>query len=180
MNRTRFSGGFALLIAATLLTPASKAFPEFSHRQAMIGNAAIKASDSMIEMNGTLGQVAVETSDDASYSVSFGFWFVRSIDIATSVEEGTSELPGVHRLYQNRPNPFNPTTTIPLFLPVAGHVTLKIYDVSGREVATLVDEELAAGEHSIVMSPSRLGSGVYFYQLTAGAFVESKRMVLLR
>ena len=83
-------------------------------------------------------------------------------------------------LSQNYPNPFNPSTTIKWQQPIAGIVTLKIYDVLGREVTTLVNGELAVGKHEAKFDASRLSSGVYFYQLQAGEFIQTKKMILLK
>jgi hypothetical protein len=87
-------------------------------------------------------------------------------------------LPLAFRLFQNYPNPFNPTTRISYQLAMNRHVTLKVYDVLGREVTTLVNEKQAAGGHSAYFDAGRLASGVYFYQLRAGGFVETKKMLV--
>ena len=106
------------------------------------------------------------------------------------VIENNLELPTRFALYQNYPNPFNPTTTIKWQLPEAGLVTLKIYDVLGSEVTTLVNQELSAGKHETFFNASRFSSGIYFYQLfvsalqskdgKAGKFVQTKKMILLK
>ncbi len=85
-----------------------------------------------------------------------------------------------YRLYPNYPNPFNPSTTIVFNLPTTSLVTLTIYDMLGQEVATLVNEELAAGQYSRMWNASAMPSGVYFYRLQAGTYTESKRLLLLR
>jgi chitinase len=87
-----------------------------------------------------------------------------------------------YELYDNYPNPFNPSTTIRYTLPKAGHVSLKLYDVMGREVATLLDEIRNAGTAAVQFDASefRLTSGVYFYRINAGDFVQSKKLVLLK
>ena len=96
------------------------------------------------------------------------------------VEEENGIIPNSISLYQNYPNPFNPSTTIKWQQPEAGIVTLKIYDVLGREVATLINEELTAGNHETVFDASQLSSGIYFYQLKAGSFVQTKKMILIK
>jgi hypothetical protein len=81
---------------------------------------------------------------------------------------------------QNFPNPFNPNTVISYQLPVIGFVTLKVYDILGREVATLVNEEKPAGSYELQFDGSRLTSGIYFYQLKSGNYSETKKMILIR
>ena len=83
-------------------------------------------------------------------------------------------------LSQNYPNPFNPSTKISWQSPVSGHQTLKIYDVLGNEVATLVDEYKPAGTYEVECNASGLPSGVYFYQLKTDGFVETKKMILMK
>ena len=98
----------------------------------------------------------------------------------TTVDGSTAETPEGFSLAQNYPNPFNPTTVVSYQLPVASIVRLVVYDMLGREVATLVDEMKAAGEHQVVFDASGLASGVYVYRLLAGGFTSSRRMLLLR
>jgi len=92
------------------------------------------------------------------------------------------EIPFVNEfsLSQNYPNPFNPSTVISYRLPVIGFVTLKVYDILGREVATLVNEEKPAGEYEVEFDGSNLPSGVYLYRLTAGEFRDTKKLLLLK
>ena len=85
-----------------------------------------------------------------------------------------------YRLEQNYPNPFNPTTNITYVLPKAENVSLKVYDVLGREVATLVNEVKPAGAYTVPFNASSLASGVYFYKLQAGSFVQTKKMMLVK
>ena len=99
----------------------------------------------------------------------------------TSVEgRDDKSIPTEFSLEQNYPNPFNPSTTIRIQMPVLSFVTIKIYDVLGSEITTLVSEEKPAGFHSIEFNASSLASGIYFYRIQAGTFVETKKMVLLR
>jgi hypothetical protein len=96
----------------------------------------------------------------------------------TAVLEG--ELPEMFTLRQNYPNPFNPSTTISYRLPMQSNVTLKVFDVLGREVATLVNSVEQPGYKSVNFYANNLVSGVYYYRLQAGNFIETKKLVLLR
>jgi len=91
-----------------------------------------------------------------------------------------SVIPKEFRLEQNYPNPFNPSTTIRYQIPINSHVSLKVYDVLGNEVATLVDEYREAGRYEVEFNAKGLASGVYFYKLQAGIFVETKKMLLVK
>jgi hypothetical protein len=109
----------------------------------------------------------------------------RSISKVTSVGNGQAEIPQSFALLQNYPNPFNPSTTIEYQLPVNGFVELKVYDIAGREVATLVSEMKNAGTHRIAWNAvddrgTKVSSGVYFYRISAGQFNQIKKMVLLK
>jgi len=97
-----------------------------------------------------------------------------------SVPAQTSDLPTVFALHQNYPNPFNPTTTISYGLPQKSHVSLKVYNTLGQLVATLVNDEQEAGYREVKFDGSDLASGVYFYQLQAGSYVNTKKLLLLR
>jgi hypothetical protein len=89
-------------------------------------------------------------------------------------------IPSEYRLYSNFPNPFNPTTTINYQIPELRFVTLKVYDVLGSEITTLVNEEKPVGSYQVEFGATELPSGIYFYQLKAGSFVETKKMVLMK
>lgn len=92
----------------------------------------------------------------------------------------TDLLPKEYALMQNFPNPFNPTTTIRFAVPVAGIVSLKVYNVLGQEVATLAQGERAAGTYDAMLDASRLASGLYIYRLSAGTFSQVKKMLLIK
>jgi hypothetical protein len=92
----------------------------------------------------------------------------------------TTTIPNIYMLSQNYPNPFNPTTTINYQLQKGGSVSLKVYDMRGREVATLVNGEKEAGYYSAMLDGSKLSSGTYIYRLQTGSFTETKKLVLLK
>jgi photosystem II stability/assembly factor-like uncharacterized protein len=106
--------------------------------------------------------------------------FFRSVTIPTSVFQTPNVPPKDFSLSQNYPNPFNPSTVISYSLPANGPVTLKVYDVLGREVAVLVSGQMSAGGHSVQWNAENYPSGVYFYRLQAGSFVETKKLVFLK
>jgi hypothetical protein len=89
-------------------------------------------------------------------------------------------MPLSFNLSQNYPNPFNPSTKIKYQIPELSFVTLKVYDVLGNEVAALVNEEKPVGSYELEFNATSLPSGIYFYRLQAGSFVETKKMVLLK
>ncbi|MDI6803916.1 MAG: T9SS type A sorting domain-containing protein [Bacteroidota bacterium] len=96
------------------------------------------------------------------------------------VKDITSELPMNYYLAQNYPNPFNPSTTIKYALPQASHVSLSVFNTIGQRVALLVDGKQEAGYHEVNFSAASLPSGVYFYRLQAGGYVETKKLILLK
>lgn len=96
----------------------------------------------------------------------------------TDVYENSSHIPAEYKLWQNYPNPFNPSTTIKFSIPEAGFVTIKVYDILGREVALLVNEFKQAGTYSVQFNGSEHSSGVYICEINAGTFSKSFKMVL--
>jgi len=107
-------------------------------------------------------------------------------NIITGVH-GENSLPVVFRLEQNYPNPFNPSTKIKFSVPVETlhatslqHVTLKVYDVLGREIATLVNEDKSPGNYEVIFNAGGLASGMYIYRIQSGNFIESKKLILLK
>jgi beta-glucanase (GH16 family) len=98
----------------------------------------------------------------------------------TLVSDGSEHIPDHFALEQNHPNPFNPSTNISFSLPRQSFVSLKVFDLMGREEATIVSEEMSAGSYTKQWNAENYPSGVYFYRLEAGAFTETKKLVLLR
>ncbi|MCI0690417.1 T9SS type A sorting domain-containing protein [candidate division KSB1 bacterium] len=98
----------------------------------------------------------------------------------TRVEEKATEIPDAYALLQNYPNPFNPSTTIRFALPQREHVTLKVFDIEGREVRTLVDEEMGHGEHTVALDGSKMPSGIYIIMLSTEKFKQTRKAILLR
>jgi hypothetical protein len=103
-----------------------------------------------------------------------------SVVLSTTGVGGTTDPITTYKLYSNYPNPFNPSTKIKYTVAEKTFVSLKIYDAAGSEVATIVNQEQAAGEYETDFNAANFTSGVYFYKLQAGSFVETKKMTLMK
>ena len=97
----------------------------------------------------------------------------------TSVDNG-STLITEYKLNQNYPNPFNPSTVISYQLPTDGLVTIKVYNLLGSEVTTLINKTQNAGTHNVTFNATNLSSGIYFYEIKSGSFSDVKKLMLLR
>ena len=113
-----------------------------------------------------------------TYTLTSGGYLAPSV--TTSVQETQPAFPIAFALNQNYPNPFNPTTTISFSLPSKSFVSLKVFDSVGREVATIISEEMPAGNYSRQWNAANMASGMYFYRLQAGSFTETKKLLLLK
>jgi len=136
--------------------------------------------------NGATSVYAVDVEGDgdmdvlsASFSDSKLAWN-ENLLIVGIYDNNTLGAPLQFQLYNNYPNPFNPSTSIQYAVKDRQFVTLKVYDVLGNEVATLVNEEKPAGSYEVAFDAAQLSSGIYFYKLQAGSFVETKKMILLK
>ena len=125
----------------------------------------------------TGGRLLAATAGPAGYS---GFGVVSATGSVSDAKPTSMVLPAEIALGQNYPNPFNPATTIQFSLPTAGPASLKVYDLLGREVATLLNESKSPGSYEVRFDAARLASGVYLYRLTAGDFVRTRKMTVLR
>lgn len=117
--------------------------------------------------------------------ISNGIIFIKNyigdeLNKLAEAEEENLNLPSEYTLEQNYPNPFNPSTTVKYSIPEAGNVELKIYDIIGNEVATLVNETQTPGSYEVQFNAAHLASGVYIYSLRAGSFVQTKKMILMK
>jgi hypothetical protein len=114
------------------------------------------------------------------YIVSGLFGAMNLVGIVTDVKSNTSEIPTEYTLYQNYPNPFNPSTNIRFALPKESHVKLTIYDITGKQIETIINDQLAAGTHTIEWAPKNIASGVYLYRVEAGNFVKVNKMIFMK
>ncbi|OGU45068.1 MAG: hypothetical protein A2000_16865 [Ignavibacteria bacterium GWB2_36_8] len=143
------------------------------------GNYTFNVSNKLYNYDISLGQSLQNymgysiTAHPGETGVNFNFTM-------TDVEEGQSVVPNEFSLLQNFPNPFNPSTLISYKLKETGNVQLKVYNILGDEIATLVNELKPAGNYEITWQAVNLPSGIYFYRLQAGSFTDTKKMLLLK
>jgi hypothetical protein len=134
----------------------------------------------------------VDTSyTDCSTRGPVNYYWVTAVDFANnesefgngipvSINDLSKSLPEHYFLNQNYPNPFNPSTTIEFSLPKSEYVELKVYDILGKEVSTLISKKLNRGKHTYSFDGKNLASGIYYYQLVAGAYRDVKKLILLK
>jgi len=165
---------------------------DFNITQTVLSNPPFFTMPLQIKINTTSGDTLVTFFNDAQtqhfgvevngepQSIVFdpGNWILKGNPVITESEVLTS--PTEYTLEQNYPNPFNPATTINYQLPQKEFVTLKIFNILGKEIATLLNEEKDAGEHSITFNAENLNSGVYFYSIKAGNYSSTRKMILLK
>ena len=152
--------------------------------------ATLDLSDSLLVQfnNHAGGKVFLPADSTGDKRVSGGYYKIYlpdyyigdSVLVGVKSKEIKNQLPESYSLSQNYPNPFNPSTVINFNLPRVSNVELKVYNLLGQEVATLVNQEMNAGNHDVKFNASSLSSGIYFYTLKAGDFISSKKMLLLK
>jgi len=178
MNKRKTLSGLVLIIFLFFIN--GNSFAQYRIKNSVLGNSATPTGDTQQQIAGTTGQSATGTTQNTSYIHKAGFWYQEGSAL-TSIEKMESEiLPTEYSLKQNYPNPFNPTTTIVFAVPKPAHVIVKLFDMLGRKVATLVDAHKEAGEYKILFDAGHLPSGIYYYQMKAEAFSQIKKLMLLK
>ena len=124
----------------------------------------------------------INWANSGSYSPGFYPTLIQIVDYANLITDAVEYIPQLIKfnLDQNYPNPFNPSTKIKYSVTQSSNVVIKVFDVLGNEIETLVSEEKTAGTYELTWNAANLPSGVYFYQLSAGDYLETKKMVLIR
>jgi len=120
------------------------------------------------------------SNDSTLWAVGGKGYIFKTMNGGVGINQISTEIPSKYSLGQNYPNPFNPSTVVRYQLSVVGNVSLKVYDVQGREVQTLVNERLQPGTYETTFDGSGLNSGVYFYRLISDKFVETKKMAIVK
>ncbi len=149
-----------------------------------MGKSIVKLENGNIVVGGWTSSINFPITNngfDTTYNGGLSDCFITYIRIDTSeVSRVFENLPLKYILLQNYPNPFNATTTLSYSLPITSHVDLRLYDLMGREVSTLVQREQRAGTYRVLLDGSRLASGTYFVRLQAGTFSKTQKIVLLK
>jgi hypothetical protein len=168
-----------LILFATIAAGNSNLFAQVKIKQSVFSNGAAVVSNGKHRLAGTLGQAVAGKAKNSTFSSLVGFWY-QHIDLFTKVKDTEAGIPKKFQLYQNFPNPFNPTTTIQFALPKKAKVLMTLYDILGREVTTLVSEEREAGIHQVVFDATELSSGIYFYRIQADQFHQTKKLIVVK
>lgn len=164
-------------LALIVLAVAAPAAAQYQITESVIGSGATNASGGSYQLLGTVGQPVIGVTEGGSYRNEIGFWYMPGW-VLTGIED--EELPLRTQFGQNYPNPFNPVTTLAYSLAKPSHVSIKVYDVSGREVRTLVDADMEPGRYSETLDAAGLAGGVYFARMIAGDYIEAKKLVLIK
>ena len=168
-----------LAVMAVLLADLSQAQDTRVSRYVFSPGVAI-SSGGNAAVRGVLGQTFVGAAGFDNTMLEAGF-FVDTLfrSVVVGVEE-SGDLPLAFALEQNYPNPFNPTTVIRFALPVRARVSVKLYNLLGQDVMTVVDEERTPGFHQVALNAQGLASGVYVYRMISGDFIMTRKLIVLR
>jgi hypothetical protein len=142
-------------------------------------NLGLPADEIMAIRNTPDGTVFIGTRNNSLFRSTNSGMDWHSVTI-TSIDENEADNPVSFTLEQNYPNPFNPTTTIDYSIPVKSFVKLNVYDSLGEEIVILVNEEKVKGNYKVEFKASNLSSGIYFYSMQDGNYMETKKMILLK
>jgi len=158
---------------------------QYKIKVSVVSSGGYTISSSSFRLSSTLGQTFIGQTTNNSYQVQTGFWKLEQT--LTPVEKDTkNSIPKTYKLEQNYPNPFNLSTIIRYDIPAESYVTLKVYDILGKEVKTLINEIKPTGSYKISFNAANLTSGIYFYRINAQnkvlnkSFVKTGKMILLK
>lgn len=130
-------------------------------------------------INSTVGQSLIGSTSNAVNKNLAGFWYAAQ-GLVTSVEEDLTTIPGEFFLLQNYPNPFNPATKINFGVNESSQVKIVVFNSIGEEIRILLNEQKEPGVYEVEFNAASLSSGVYFYQIQAGSFIQTRKMMLLK
>lgn len=168
-----------VLLIGLIILPLQIVFCQHQIPYNLISTAGGKISSSANIMIFSVGESVIGKCSNASNVGLWGFWSVYQADVITSVDE-EELLPIEYKLEQNYPNPFNPSTIIKFAVPERSNVIIKIYNITGEEIQTLVNEEKERGWYEIKFNSNGLASGIYLYRMQAGSYISIKKMMLIK
>lgn len=177
MNYQKFSRTINLFFMALFFFR-----PTFSQHQvpfSVFSSGGTNQSNSSYNLVGTIGQAVIGNSNNTTHQTQAGFW---QLYYQSTISYVASEifLPLEFKLDQNYPNPFNPSTFIRFTIPERANVQLKVYDLLGGEITTLVNEDKEAGWYNINFNAAELASGFYIYRIKAGNYSSTKKMLIIK
>jgi hypothetical protein len=168
-----------LLLILFLLLFVETASAQYQVPSSVISSGGERISSANYILTGTIGEPFTGVTANASNQNYAGFWYVYNQSTISGVGDEET-IPTVYKLEQNYPNPFNPATIIKFGIPETGNVLLKIYDILGCEVLTLVNGEMNAGWYKISFDASHYSTGIYIYRMEAGTYISTKKMLLVK
>ncbi len=168
--------GFSLIAGLFLLCQALPA--QDTIQKIVLGNGAVHISNTSHQIKGTVGQRLIDISDNTSYRMNFGFWYIHRY--VTDVEDLMTLIPNKFELFQNYPNPFNAVTNIRYSVPKAADIRIELYNILGQRVAVLLDEQKPPGFHVLQFDAGHLASGFYLYSFTTEGYHFVKKMIITK
>ena len=168
-----------LLAVVIIFMITNTAYPQHQVSAGIFSSGGMTHQSSNYIVSGTAGEVVTGKTSGSAYQHNSGFWYVYSQSTITDVHDEET-IPASFKIEQNYPNPFNPSTIIRFSVPENSNVTLKVYDILGNELTTLLNEDKDAGWYDVHFDASALASGVYIYRISAGSFISTKKMLLLK
>lgn len=179
MTTTSISGGSAISLNITRLGTCHS----FAPGQHRLGTIRFNRLDTTSLATLTINTNSV-VQDSITQLTNPAGWTLTNpppgIPIITSAGSIANEIPTEYNIYQNYPNPFNPSTVIKFDIPKEGMVSLKVYDITGREMAVLVNNTMEPGRYEYTFEASNISSGIYFYRISSGEYVKTMRMLLVK
>jgi len=167
------------VVLVCLLLFTGTAISQYQITGSVIGSGGYTTTNTNFIFNNTIGESFIGKSINTGNQQLIGFWYVYQKQTITAIND-EENIPISFKLEQNYPNPFNPTTKIKYAVPERTRVVIKIYDITGSEISTLVNKELDTGWYEMDFNATALSSGVYFYRMQAGSYVSIKKMLLIK
>jgi len=144
-----------------------------------ISSGGERTNNSSYSLTGNVGQTVIGNTANSVHKMQHGFWQLYYQNVIQNVKE-EKLLPTVFKLEQNYPNPFNPSTIIKFAIPERINVVIKIYDILGGEITTLISQEMDIGWYEIKFNADNYSSGIFIYRMKAGNYVSTKKMLMVK